>query len=1762
MKKRTSNLSRRIVSLLMSMVLTLTLVTPAAFATEVVNGSGTTIIEGNMNPADANPSGDAKGGDSEDDEIIADEEDADGGDSYDVQEDTLLGISLYAAAETWDGKTTDITWYDANKNEFEISTAAQLAGLAQLANDEEDPQYFADKTIKLMADIKLNDDDVPAIPDENADTDRPNEWMPIVEFDGTFDGNGHTISGLYVTEDAVECGLFAFAADSSTIQNLIVKGTLVVGVEALDAGGVVAAEYGVLRNCGFYGQICVIYDDDGNGCSSVGGVVGYIEAQSANVQNGWYYDTAPEPTYLFALGAPYSDSYDWEGNPNCFFDNVEGAISDGTAVEAMNANLPKGCLPWRMGTEHPEFLGETDRMVSIRPYVEGSGAEVMIDIGESAGDARYKNSYVTTADCNTIRLVVTNGCSEKIYVKSDLTRDIGDLSVIEVTSTGVEYTLTEQITTLYYGTADDFDSGAWFDQHTGEQSDPYIIRTAAQLRSFSRKAAEDYNFAGKFITLVSDIDLECINWDTVAEFDGIFDGGGYSISGLKVNAENIPNAGMFGKVTGTVRNLTVCGEVAASKYSLGYGRVGGIIGYLSGGAINNCVSRVTVTATQFQVGGVYVGGVVGYADGAYTIHLCENNADITADNNGPQTHIGGIAGCAQTNSSQFGNCHNCGNILIKSASGNDQNFFAGGIVGSGTADSCQNDGNVSVVAEKKGQGFNYAGGITGSGKATNSYNTAAVKGTGTSAGIVANPTSTIFNCYNIGDVTSTANESYGLGGIGTKNSPSRTENSYYVCALDDAEPVTMRYVSMAGAESPIIYEESNSTYSVEDDTLVNQLNKARKTGTPWFVNPTEGVYLPTFMLLWNGEQNPKCGIKTIYVTYEPNGGINQEGVDEAVKVQVTLEPDIENGGYKSTEYALMSVNEIGFSNENGVAKSSRAWGTAKDGGALYAEGQLIQASEDITLYAQWDKIWDTDGDGAYLIKTPDDLQSLQTQVNDKGFNYTDKWFRLASNIDLKDIGNWTPIGNGKTAFGGNLDGNNNIISGLNVNTSAQYAGLFGRVAPQGTSGSAVGTLVIKNLTVSGSVESTTGGTSYCGGVVGLLSTNRQVTFSSVHFNGTVKRTSSHCGGIIGRFELHSGFENTMEMVGCTSSGSIIGRYAGGLVGDTATNGTDIIFENCTNDAAVTGDRAGGLLGCNTNTQNHFTSCTNNGSIGSSQTNSASGIAAGGYFDGCTNNGQVQGATSAGISISAFRAENCGNTKSVIGKARAAGILINGGYGGTASFCYNIGEVKADDMKWAFGIAYSEGNGTKISNCFSYVAGKDIALAPNTLADGKVTNSYYLASSATAVSSAGTWASADDFTSGKVAWGVDGGTGKHENYWTQGANNYPVPIGEGTSTSYYRAKAECGTGGAVSIKSSRNFAGDADNAVYGMKGTSVTVTATPKDDTFGLKTLTLDLMGTGSTTALESGDSFTLGEANALVVAAFASTGNGGSGDGTGGNGGDGDGTGTDTGDGAGDENDEGLQDGLNLEVEYNVKGLVLAAYGAWGAEGSGKTFTQWLKDSPEVLRALITNSLDNMAVAAMGKKTDEAKDLAAMLLASLNEHSGLDGQSSDTIAKMLRKYIESSTEAAFSAWLTTGGGMASGTYESIFAQYTNSLLALADRLYTNWESSGTSLTFPQWLDAQQVTMESLSENAEEPDAEPDDTQTTEAPEDVPDGQEAEGGASSGGNSVWEVIGTVVRENPIIVWAIVAVVAALIIVGAVRRYHKVKRDEHDDVTSEK
>ena len=1051
---------------------------------------------------------------------------------------------------------------------------------------------------------------------------------------------------------------------------------------------------------------------------------------------------------------------------------------------------------------------------------------------------------------------------------------------------------------------------------------------------------------------------------------------------------------------------------------------------------------------------------------------------------------GGITGNAA--SATIVNC--ISSVKIIDTMGSYIGGIAGNISGNTTIKNC------SYTGEMSGVELTCAGGIVGqiedSGKVQNSY----------AVGTLAVPA----------DGSDTfAGGIVGYGGT--------AQNCYYLCKVSNEDKSV--YVDGTGAEKDITKtgEGAETKYMVDESELVTLLNDWAKTNdaAAW-ENSAEEPYAPVFKAEGDVPEDK------VTITYRANGGTG--GITDTVD--------------KDTEYTIRDGS--GFSCKG---KKLVGWNTSADGmGTSYEFAKKITVSESLTLYAVWENIWMGSGtkEDPYLIQTPADWMEMQAQaaVYDE---YAGVWFKLTENITLPNT--YEPFG-----FSGNLDGGGHSIT-VQIPKSKEDGkrsrGLFSGITGQGNSAA------VRNLTIEGSVTAY----QYAGGLAGTI-------FGSVTLENVVNRASvtendisyGVAGGLCGEYRA-----STLTVKNCRNEGAVTGHTAGGLVGSNSGS-TMMDFSGCTNRGNINGiDAAAGLLGYNSRANepySSFTNCSNTGKVtasGGDRTARAAGIAISstrGTVIGCTNSGAINGDIAAGILCSgvAKRSVNYGN---ITGTTCAAGIAANNNSAYTLytmEFCANFGEVRATGSVnglFAVGIARQG----KISNCFTYNEATHVPISGVASKQCTVSNSYYLASSDSEFSSTlgGTPATLDDFASGKVAWGVDGGTDAHKNYWTQGKDDYPIPIGEGTSTSYYRAQATCGTGGTVTIKRGDGRTGDADNAVYGPSGTKVTVTATPKDSSFALKSLTLDLMGTGTTSDhLANPGSFTLGAANAKVVATFASAGSGG---------GSGSGSGSGSGTGTGDENDEGLQDGMNMDVEYNVKGLVLSAYTEWGSNGGDKSFQKWLEENPNVVRALLTNSLDNMATAAVGKKTDEAKDLAALLLASLNEHTGVDGKNGDTIAKALQKYIDSGSEEVFSAWLTGGGGMASGTYESIYGQYASSLAALADRLYSKWEASGTSMTFPVWLDSQQVSMDSLSENADEPDTDnTNDPQTSDAPDDVPDGQDTEGGAS--GNSVWEVIGTVVRENPIIVWSIVAVVAALVIVGAVRRYHKVKRDERDDAASKK
>ena len=125
---------------------------------------------------------------------------------------------------TGDG-TADTTWFDENETEYVIATSADLYGFASI-NDS-----FADKTIYMVSDIVVNKDLSYTVTETTNVTTNGQAtvtgngilWTPIgknVAFAGTFEGNMHTISGIYATGTEDGLGLFAATAKGSTINNL------------------------------------------------------------------------------------------------------------------------------------------------------------------------------------------------------------------------------------------------------------------------------------------------------------------------------------------------------------------------------------------------------------------------------------------------------------------------------------------------------------------------------------------------------------------------------------------------------------------------------------------------------------------------------------------------------------------------------------------------------------------------------------------------------------------------------------------------------------------------------------------------------------------------------------------------------------------------------------------------------------------------------------------------------------------------------------------------------------------------------------------------------------------------------------------------------------------------------------------------------------------------------------------------------------------------------------------------------------------------------------------------------------------------------------------------------------------------------------------------------------------------------------------------------------------------------------------------------
>lgn len=276
---------------------------------------------------------------------------------------------------------------------------------------------------------------------------------------------------------------------------------------------------------------------------------------------------------------------------------------------------------------------------------------------------------------------------------------------------------------LWDGTiADTFGGGS------GVVNDPIIISLGSHLALLAKNVSNGSMYPGVHFKLSSNIDLSGIAWTPIGstnnEFAGIFWGEGHTVSGINCHIY-ADYAGLFGKVSGTIDNLSVKGNVS------GYNYVGGICGASVDGMIQNCSNYCDVSGLNF------IGGVSGY--GGNHLHNCVNYGTISG-----QDLVGGITSywseASQDNCSYyFDDCANYGEVFASSGS-------AGGIIGKV---SCTSKGGTTSKFDMYRKVFcdirncanyghvngTYAGGICGYASASGSF-TNTTYGTETYIGFV------------------------------------------------------------------------------------------------------------------------------------------------------------------------------------------------------------------------------------------------------------------------------------------------------------------------------------------------------------------------------------------------------------------------------------------------------------------------------------------------------------------------------------------------------------------------------------------------------------------------------------------------------------------------------------------------------------------------------------------------------------------------------------------------------------------------------------------------------------------------------------------------------------------------------------------------------------------------------------------------------------------------------------------------------------------
>ena len=1095
---------------------------------------------------------------------------------------------------------------------------------------------------KLMADITINED----VSGSDA-TSQKYKWTPIgtdsSKYTGTFDGNGHTISGLYINSMAANTGMFGRIGSSAVVKNLTLADSVIRSTKNYTGAITGYIDDASVTNCHTKNSVQVSaavytggitgYQDDTStltrcsnaaevtGANNVGGISGYNWSKSSASLTDSYNRGSVSGSNLVGgicaqiyIGGTVSDVYNLgtvqatgtAGTPTA--GGITGVFRWGTIKSAYNAGIVKATA--KGGVAGRLEASNSSRTVQNVFY---------FDEYEAVGNLNGCTIQNGTATAKT-----SDG------LKALASEDLGDGFAADTNGINSGYPVLAWQNGTVKSDDPEKDDNGWQGEaakDAPQQKDGvYQIGTPEELAWFAEKVKQDSTDLKAVLT--ADLDLNNNVWTGIGGqtadtgFAGTLDGAGHTIKNLYLKN----GKGLIPYNKGTVKNLTLEGllkggdETAAltginagtleditSRVAVtGGNKVAGIAGNnTKDGVIKDCHNTGAVTGES------YAAGIVAYNEGSVT--GCSNTAVITAGS----TFAGGIA-AANTNAvkSEAANVSksaNSGHVIVSSSA---ERAYAGGVVGwnNASVSSLYNTGN---VVSRGG----YVGGCLG-------CNT-----TG----------STAKSLYNLGDIAGSyadteTGEVFNVGGViggGTAGTDCWYLSSLAIADADSssankADAGTIRnkagnLASLAGSKETL-----TGTVTLPEDVQAGETIKTSYTDgngqDPMFVWYRD----------WGGEEqvlgfgesftvpNDMVGVK-VYVKCMDGDhyGIKTaesrkvQGMSGTVKIQGqevaghTLTA-VYKGSEKTPKYQWYrgskaidgATNETYKLTDDDLGREISVRVTGSLAGYVEAKTGTIKDGASAGIWPEDQCSEPAVKSGVYQISSEKELKWFVNAVN--GGNTAING-ALTTDITLSTAegaaGNWYPIGNDKNSYKGTFDGQNHRVTDMGIRGEKNEQGFFGNIDGKGT---------VKNLKISGDIN--------------------------------VTGDSLSTGGIAGYLEG--------KIIYCEYSGSVSGgMYVGGITGQTGLNAK---VTECRNTASAAGTQSiGGITGAVS--YGTISKCINTGSVGTADKSQQ----AGGIVGLMSNYAVVEG---------------CYNTGTVIGKKNLGGLAGEATVCAVPQGCYNIGSV--------------------------------------------------------------------------------------------------------------------------------------------------------------------------------------------------------------------------------------------------------------------------------------------------------------------------------------------------------------------------------------------------------------------------------------------------------------------------------------------------------